>query len=81
MIEENYGLVCEIDHCFRFSKINLANQNETKKSTSWIKLGPMYYSENTPKGSKIEHRLYLMQEIKSQYFLKLNEEGPNQIIH
>ena len=60
--EKNYGSVWEIDHCFRLSKTNLSNQNEMNKSTSWINLRPMYCSENTLKGSKIDHRLYVLQE-------------------
>ena len=46
------------------------------KSTNWINLKPMYCSENISKGDKIDHRLYLMQEVKANYFMKLNvQEG------
>ena len=39
----------------------------------------MYCCEHTSKGSKIDRRLYLMQELKAKHFLKLNhQEGPNQ---
>ena len=50
------------------------------KSTYWIKLRPMNSSENSSKGSKIDHRFYLMQEAKAKrFFFKLNNQlGPNQ---
>ena len=42
----------------------------------------MYIEENIIKGNKIDIRLYLLQEIKSKYFMKLNDqEGLNQDIH
>ena len=33
----------------------------------------MYCSENTSKGFKIDHRFHLLQQIKAEYFLKLND--------
>ena len=42
------------------------------KSTNWINLRPMYIKDNIVKGDKIDMRLYLLQEIKSNYFMKLN---------
>ena len=40
----------------------------------------MYCNENTSKGSKIDHRLYIMQEVKAIFILKLNgQEGLNQV--
>ena len=78
MTEENYGKIWCLDHCFPLSKTNLSDQNEVNKSTNWINLRPMYCSENISKGNKIDHRLYLMQEIKANYFTKLNgQEGLN----
>ena len=44
------------------------------KSTNWINIRPMYFSENSSKGDKIDYRLYLMQELKAKYFLKLNND-------
>ena len=76
MTEENYGLVWEIDHCFPLSKTNLSNQNEMNKSTLWIYLRPIYCSKNIIKGDKIDHRLYLLQQIKAYQFIKINaQEG------
>ena len=55
-----------------FVKTNLFHKNGMNKSTNWINLRPMYCSENISKGDKIGHRLYLMQEVRTNYFLKLN---------
>ena len=80
--EEKYGSVWNIDRCFPLSKTNLSDKNEINKSTFWIKLRSMYCSENISKGDEIDHRLYLMQEVKAKYFLKLNDQkGFNQDLH
>ena len=81
MTEENYGEILCLDHCHPLSKTNLSDKSEMNKSTNWINLRPMYCSENTSKGDKIDHRLYLMQEIKIYQFIKLNEKGPNEDLH
>ena len=44
------------------------------KSCNWINLRPMYCSENISKSNKIDNRLYLMQEVKAKYFLKINND-------
>ena len=78
MTEENYVKIWCLDHCYPLSKTNLSDEKEMNKSTNWINLRPMYCSENISKGDKIDHRLYLMQEIKAHQFIKLNDqEGPN----
>ena len=42
----------------------------------------MYIRENIIKGDKINHYLYLLQEVKAKYFLKLNgQEGLDEDIH
>ena len=43
----------------------------------------MYIKDNFSKGSKIDNRLYLLQEVKAKYFLKLNndQERFNENIH
>ena len=81
MTKENYGLVWVLDHCFPLSKTNLSNQNEMIKSIYWINSRPMYCGEDISKGSKIDHHLYLLQQIKAKYFLKLNEEEHNENFH
>ena len=74
---ENYGKVWCLDHCYPLSKINLSNENELYKSTNWVNLRPMYMKDNLIKGDKIDHRLYLLQQIKAKYFMKINEKGLN----
>ena len=72
MTEEKNRKIWCLDPCYPLSKTNLSDKNEMKKSTNWINLRPMYCRENISKGNKIDHRLYLMQEIKAYPFIKLN---------
>ena len=51
------------------------------KATNWINLRPMYIKDNIVKGDKIDHRLYLLQQIKAYQFIQLNEERFNGNIH
>ena len=71
MTEENCGKNWCLDHCYPLSKTNLSNENDIYKPTIWNSLRPMYCSENISEGDKIDHRLYLMQEIKAYQFVKL----------
>ena len=76
MTIENYGSVWQIDHCLAVATFNLLDENEMRKCFNWINLRPMYLKDNIIKGDKIDMRLYLLQEIKGNYFSKLNvEEG------
>ena len=61
MTEENYGSVLTLDHCYPLSKTNLSDKSEMKKSTYWIKIRPMYSSENISKGDKINAYLCIFQ--------------------
>ena len=81
MMIENYGKVWCLDHCLPLSKINLSNENELYKSTNWVNLRPMYMKDNLFKGDKIDMRLYLLQEMRGNYFMKLNGKVPNEDIH
>ena len=72
MTLENYGKIWCLDHCYPLSKTNLSNQNDMYKSTNWVNLRPMYIKDNIIKGDKIDHHLYLLQEVKANYFLTLN---------
>ena len=69
MTLENYGIIWCLDHCTPLKK---TNQNDLYKYTNWINLRPMYITDNITKGSKIDNRLYLLQEIKAKYFMKIN---------
>ena len=79
MTLENYGSIWQIDHCVAITSFNLLEENEMKKCFNWINLRPMYCSENISKGDNFDHYLYLLQEVKAKYFLKLNndQEGFN----
>ena len=71
MTLKNYGTIWCLDHCYPLSKIK---ENELKKYTNWVSFRLMYIKDNISKGSKIDNRLYLMQEIKAKYFMKLNND-------
>ena len=77
---ENYGKIWCLDHCYPLSKIT---ENDLYKYTNWINIRPMYVRDNILKGSKIDYRLYLLQQIKAKYFLKINndQEGLNEDLH
>ena len=74
MTIENYGSVWQIDHCLPIASFNLLYQNNMKKCFNWINLRPMYSNDNNLKNDKIDNRLYLLQEMKAKYFLKLNND-------
>ena len=80
MTEGIYGIIWCLDHCIPLKK---TNENDLNKNTNWIKLRPMYIKDNISKGSKINHHLYLLQEVKAKYFLKLSNEQErfNENIH
>ena len=53
-----------------------------KKCFNWVNLRPMYVRENNFRSDKIDHRLYLLQQIKAKFFLKLNDQkGLNEGLH
>ena len=75
---EKYGTIWCLDHCYPLSKANLSNENDMYKSISWIILRPMCGKDNIINGDKIDKRLFLLQEIKGNYFMKLNgQDGEN----
>ena len=71
MTLENYGVIWCLDHCLPLSK---TKENDLYKYTNWINIRPMYIKDNISKGSKINHHLYLLQEVKAKYFLKINND-------
>ena len=72
MLLENYGKIWCLDQCLPISRIN---ENDLCKYANWINLRPMYIKDNISKGSKIDHRLYLLQQIKAKNFMKLNAQA------
>ena len=74
MTIENYGSPWQIDHCLSKASFNLLDENDMKKGFNWVNLRPMYSTENNLKGSKIDHRPYLLQQIKAYQFIKIKEE-------
>ena len=74
MTLENYGKICCLDHCLPIASFNLLDENDIKKCFNWINLRPMYIKDNIVKGDKIDYHLYLLQEVKAKYFLKVNND-------
>ncbi len=77
MTMENYGNKWAIDHCLPVASFNLFKEDELSKCFNWKNLRPMYSKANMSKGAKVDERLYLLQEVKAHYFLKLNGETRN----
>ena len=79
MTLENFGSVWQIVHCLAVASCNLLDENDMKKCFNWVNLRPVYVKDNIIKGDKVDERLYLLQEIKGNYFMKKNslEEGLN----
>ena len=77
MTLEIYGKIWCLDHCLAVASFSLLDGNDMKNCFLWIKLRPIYVKDNIFKGDEIDYHLYLLQEIKGKYFLKLKEEGLN----
>ena len=78
MTVEKYGSVRQINHCLPIASFNLFIENDTKKCFNWINLRPMYSNGNNFKKTKIDHYLYLLQEVKAKRFLEVNvQKRPN----
>ena len=71
MTLENYGKVWCLDHCLPIATFNMLDENDIKKCFNWVNLTPMYPNENNSKKDKIDNRLYLLQQIKANYFMKI----------
>ena len=72
MAIEIYGSVWQIDHCLPIASFNLLDENDMKKCFNWYNLRPMYSNEKNSKKDKIDHYLYLLQEVKAYQFIKVN---------
>ena len=71
MTFENYGSVWQIDHCLPVASFNIMDEIDMKKCFNWVNLRSMYSNENNSKKAKINHRLYLLQQIKANLFMKI----------
>ena len=67
---ENYGKSWCLDHCLPIASFNLLDKNDMTKCFIWTNLSSMYSNENNFKMDKIDVRLYLLQDVKANYFLK-----------
>ena len=72
MTLENYGKIWCLYHCLAIASFTRSDGKAMKKCFNWINLRLMTCSENISKGDKIDHRSYLMQEVKAKFFLNLN---------
>ena len=81
MTIKNYAKIWCLDHRLPKASLNLLDENDMKKFFTWIKLRPMYCSENFSKGDKIDYHLYLLQEVKAYQFIQLIEERINDNFH
>ena len=83
MTEENYGKVWCLDHCYPLAKCNLNDKKVLYRYNTWTNIRPLYMKEKIIKRDKIDHRLYLLQQIKAKYFLKINndQKGLNEDLH
>ena len=78
MALENYGKISCLDHCLAVASFNLLYANVMKRCFNWINLRLMYVKDTIIKGDKMDFHLYLLQEVKAKYFMKLNDqEGSN----
>ena len=76
MTLEKYGKFLSLEHCLPIASFNLIDENDMKKCFNWVNLRPMYVKDNTIEVDKIDMRLYLLQEMKGNYFIKSNgQEG------
>ena len=72
MTVEKHGSVRQIDHCLAVASFNLIDEKEMKKCFNWINFRAMDVKDNIIQGDEIVIKLYLLQEIKEIYFMKLN---------
>ena len=70
MTLQNYGSVWHLDHVIPISSFNLLDEEELFKAMNWMNIRPLLALKNLQKANKIDHRLYIMQQVKAHYFLK-----------
>jgi len=74
MTIENYGSVWHYDHVLPLSSFNLLDEEELQQAMNWLNIRPMTPIKNIQKSNKVDWLLYVLQEVKAQYFLKHLEE-------
>ena len=74
MTMENYGSVWHHDHVLPISSFNLLDEEELFKAMNWKNIRPLPPLKNIQKSNKIDRWLYVMQEVKADYFIKHLEE-------
>ena len=62
------------DHVLPISSFNLLDEEELYKAMNWINIRPLSPLKNIKKSNKIDPWLYVMQEVKADYFIKHLEE-------
>ena len=66
MTIEISGSIWCIDHCYPLAKCNLVDKKDLYRYINWVNLRPKFVNEKSCKGSKIDHRLYIKQEIEAK---------------
>ena len=74
MTLNNYGSLWEIHHCNPISRTNLSNKTDMTIVTNWVNLRPLYKNENISTGSKVNYHFHLLQQIKANFFSKLDDQ-------
>ena len=70
MTMKNYGSVWHHDHVLPISSFNLLDEEELYKAMNWMNIRPLSPLKNIQKSNKIDPWLYVMQEVKADYFIK-----------
>jgi hypothetical protein len=75
MTMQNYGSVWRLDHVLPISSFNLLDGEELVKAMDWKNIRPLLLVTSMQKADKIDPWLYLMQEVKADYFCRTFRNG------
>ena len=76
MTHEKYGKIWCLEHGLGIASFIMLDEKEMKKSFNWINLRPMYEKNIIVKCDKTDYLIYLLQEVKAKYVIKINvQEG------
>ena len=81
MIPEVKWSNIEIDHMKPVYAFDVSKDEELKLATNWKNTQPLLKEVHSQKGVKINYLDYQLQFIKAYQFLKLNEEGLNEVFY